>query len=112
MTNAQLARPRFPAKSNAVYLDPAHRGAAVHLLLVASRPPNITRCIATIVVDAVELRTGEWRVPHVGDEVRKRVPAFTHCDAASAVTRPVFVVRVVATAFHSAPATITRWLLV
>ena len=73
------------------------------VLLPARRPAAVGRGIPTFVVHPLQGVEFRRTSPHVGEEVRKEPPAFTHRDPAPAVIRVVPSPRVCASLDHRVP---------
>lgn len=76
--------------------------ASVVRLLACGRPAAIARLVSAVVVASVDRHAGR-PLAHVGQEVFKRLPSFTHCDPATAVQEVIHLRRTRTTHAHRAP---------
>jgi len=75
----------------------------------AIRPSAIARLVVAVVVDAVNFGVRERTLPHIGQELSKRImPCIANVDAAPSIVLVVFVVLFAAPRPHEAPYAILR----
>lgn len=72
-------------------------------LLGLCGPLAICRAITVIVSLAFQRKIGRWPLPHVGQEVVKRLPAFAYRNATCAVIFIFRVLRIAASLIHGLP---------
>jgi hypothetical protein len=82
--------------------------SSIRLLIFAALPSTIFWRIAQIIINAINGVTGRT-ITHIRYEGLKRMkPSITNAYASPSVIRPLFEIRVVASAFHSLPNRVKR----
>ena len=74
--------------------------ASIIMLLTYCSPSAIIRRITTIIINSVNAVFVRWPFAHVGDKGFNRVPSATNLNPTPTVVFIVFIIRIIAAAFH------------
>lgn len=101
--DADTSRP-FNKSERIAVMSQQNRSSTVSCLHRCRRPADVTRFVATIIVDSIEGVSARWPRPHVAQKRHEiALPFSTDPNSTAAIIRVLRIVRIVAASFHTCP---------